>query len=131
MDPKLATVAEALAYEFAELCDGPARVVLATCVDEFPDQDQYFVEQAARARLTLLRQPPTSWETPVRDFLDVSLHDGELAGEVELMTRLMVAANESKHALAQEEVDRILSEPGDLELQAVPHQRVPVGESWM
>jgi hypothetical protein len=42
------------------------------------------------------------------DVLDVPLHDDELALEVELLGRLMVAANEADDALAGQEVDRIL-----------------------
>ena len=42
------------------------------------------------------------------DVLDVTLHDNELALEVELLGRLMVAANEAHDELARQEVDRIL-----------------------
>ena len=42
------------------------------------------------------------------DALAVSLHDAELAQEVELTARLMVAANESDDRLAVETVDDIL-----------------------
>ncbi len=40
--------------------------------------------------------------------LDVSLHDGDLADELELTARLMVAANESDAPLSTAEVDRLL-----------------------
>ena len=42
------------------------------------------------------------------DALAVELHDAELAQEVELTARLMVAANESDDHLAVETVDDIL-----------------------
>ncbi len=40
--------------------------------------------------------------------LDVSLHDDDLADEVEMTARLMVAANESDAPLGTEAVDRLL-----------------------
>ena len=45
---------------------------------------------------------------PRWDSLEVSLHDVDLAQEVELLSYLMVAANETEHRLAQCDVDRIL-----------------------
>jgi hypothetical protein len=42
------------------------------------------------------------------DSLNVSLHDGELADELELTERLTIATNESDGPLAPDEVDRIL-----------------------
>ena len=41
----------------------------------------------------------------VRDTLDLSLHDDLLYEEIELMLRLMVAANESDRRLSQDEID--------------------------
>lgn len=46
--------------------------------------------------------------TGQEDSLDVSLHDGELAEEVELTVRLIVAANESDRPLSEQEVDDLL-----------------------
>jgi hypothetical protein len=45
---------------------------------------------------------------PRWDSLEVSLHDVDLAHEVELLTHLMVAANETEHRLLQSDVDEIL-----------------------
>jgi hypothetical protein len=53
------------------------------------------------------------------DALDVSLHDGVLAEELELTAHLMVAANESDRALSREELDRLLGVGGLL----LPAQR--------
>lgn len=109
MDLSLATVVETLAYEFGGLRIGTVVSVLSACVDEYPYDGPHFIEQAARARLSRLAQPRGRWSTmPGRDALDVSLHDSDLAAEVELTASLMVAANESSHELAREEVDRIL-----------------------
>lgn len=109
MDLSVATVAETLTREFAGLRLGNVVGVLTACVDEYPNADALFMEQAARARLLLLAQSQgTGSKTPGRDALDVSLHDVDLAAEVELTARLMVAANESDHPLAREDLDKIL-----------------------
>ena len=42
------------------------------------------------------------------DPLDVTLHDAELATEVELTSLLMVAANETEDMLEQRAIDEIL-----------------------
>lgn len=125
MDRSLAAVAEKLAYEFGELRNSAVISVLSACVDEYPYDGPHFIEQAARARLMRLGRPQSGWPTiPARDSLDVSLHDSELADELELTARLMVATNESEHALGQEEVDRILGL--SLCLPAIPRQAFPV-----
>ena len=108
MDLSLATVVETLADEFGGLRISTVVSVLSACVDEFPYDGPHFIEQAARARLSQLAPPQRRCTAPGRDALDVSLHDSDLAAEVELTTSLMVAANESASALAREEVDRIL-----------------------
>lgn len=109
MDLAHAGAAETLAYEFAHLHSTAVVRVLAECVDEFPYGGPHFVEQAARARLSRLQEPRSRSERVAeRCSLDVSLHDDDLADEVDLMVRLIVAANESDHALAQGDIDEIL-----------------------
>jgi hypothetical protein len=109
MDLSLATVVETLADEFGGIRISTVVSVLSACVDEFPYGGPHFIEQAARARLSLLAQPQRVCSAvPGRDALDVSLHDSDLAAEVELTASLMVAANESASSLAREDVDRIL-----------------------
>jgi hypothetical protein len=44
----------------------------------------------------------------VHDQFDVSLEDGDLLGEVELTTNLIIAASESDEHLSPAEIDRIL-----------------------
>lgn len=44
----------------------------------------------------------------VQDQFDVSLEDGDLLGEVELTTSLIIAASESDEHLSADEIDRIL-----------------------
>jgi hypothetical protein len=44
----------------------------------------------------------------VHDQFDVTLEDGDLLGEVELTTTLMIAASETEDHLSQEEIDRLL-----------------------
>ena len=44
----------------------------------------------------------------VHDQFDVTLEDGDLLGEVELTTNLIIAASEADERLSQEEIDRIL-----------------------
>jgi hypothetical protein len=49
------------------------------------------------------------------DQFDITLEDGDLLGEVELTTNLIIAATESDDRLSLEEIDRILG--------VVPHPR--------
>lgn len=42
------------------------------------------------------------------DPLDVALTDIELAAEVDLLSQLMIAANDSEGRLCQAEIDRVL-----------------------
>jgi hypothetical protein len=44
----------------------------------------------------------------MHDQFDVTLEDGDLLGEVELTTALIIAASESDEHLTQEEIDRLL-----------------------
>jgi hypothetical protein len=44
----------------------------------------------------------------VQDQFDVSLEDGDLLGEVELTTNLIIAASEADEHLTSEEIDQIL-----------------------
>jgi hypothetical protein len=44
----------------------------------------------------------------VHDQFDVTLEDGDLLGEVELTTTLIIAASESDEHLSQEEIDALL-----------------------
>lgn len=44
----------------------------------------------------------------MHDQFDVTLEDGDLLGEVELTTTLMIAASETDDHLSQEEIDRLL-----------------------
>ena len=109
MDMALAGVAEKLAYEFAHLHSTAVVRVLADCVDECPGGGPHFVEQAARARLSRLPTPQVRLpRVSKRSSLDVSLHDEDLADEVDMMVRLIIAANESDHTLAREDIDEIL-----------------------
>ncbi len=66
----------------------------------------------------------TSGTSSVRDVLDVSLHDDELAAELELIALLMVAANETSQRLSREAVDGVLGVGLDIEL---PSQVTPRG----
>ena len=109
MNMALAGVAETLAYEFAHLHSTAVVRVLADCVDEFPRGGPHFVEQAARARLSRLPAPQVRLQrVSEQSSLDVSLHDQDLADEVDMMVRLIIAANESDRTLAQEDIDEIL-----------------------
>lgn len=122
MDQALAAVAETLAHEFGELRSGAVVAVVSDCLEDYPYDGSHFIEQAARARLSLLRRPPGSWSPmSTGDSLDVSLHDAELAEEVELTTRLIVAANDSDRPLPLEEVDRLLGVKGPA-AGAIPRQ---------
>lgn len=127
MDLSVATVAETLTHEFADLRLGSVVSVLTACVDEYPNADALFMEQAARARLVLLAQPKDAGSKPPgRDALDVSLHDIDLAAELDLTVRLMVAANESDQPLTEEDIDLILEVGRDARAvrgQALPLQR--------
>ena len=62
-------------------------------------------------------------DRPEADCLDVQLHDGDLAAEVELTARLMVAANESENRLSPAELDRILGIARGAAARGVPRQR--------
>ncbi len=42
------------------------------------------------------------------DPFEVALEDGDLLGEVELMTNLIIAASETDDRLTQDQIDRIL-----------------------
>jgi hypothetical protein len=44
----------------------------------------------------------------VHDQFDVTLEDGDLLGEVELTTTLIIAASESDDHLSQAEIDNLL-----------------------
>ena len=44
----------------------------------------------------------------MQDQFDVSLEDGDLLGEVELTTNLIIAASESDDHQSADEIDRIL-----------------------
>jgi hypothetical protein len=44
----------------------------------------------------------------MHDQFDVTLEDGDLLGEVELTTTLIIAASESDDHLSQQEIDRLL-----------------------
>ena len=44
----------------------------------------------------------------MHDQFDVTLEDGDLLGEVELTTTLIIAASESDEPLTQEEIDHLL-----------------------
>ena len=48
----------------------------------------------------------------MQDQFDVSLEDGDLLGEVELTTNLIIAASESDEHLSADEIDRILGVAG-------------------
>lgn len=51
MDVEMMEVAEGLAGEFRDQPDSTVVRVLTDCVDEHPDADAAFIEQAARAQL--------------------------------------------------------------------------------
>ena len=52
--------------------------------------------------------PAKEGGVPVHDQFDVTLEDGDLLGEVELTTNLIIAASEADDRLTDEEIDRIL-----------------------
>ena len=127
MDLWVGTVAERLTHEFPHLAFGTVVRGLVDCVHDYPDADSHFIEQAVRARLRALPGSSAEGAGAVgRDPLDVSLHDVELAVEVELTATLMVAANESDKRLTQAHVDRLLGvrrRPGGGSEPPVPSQR--------
>jgi hypothetical protein len=47
----------------------------------------------------------------MHDQFDVTLEDGDLLGEVELTTNLIIAASEAEEHLSTDEIDRILGVP--------------------
>ena len=53
----------------------------------------------------------------MQDPFDVTLEDGDLLGEVELTTTLIIAATESEGPMEQDEIDRLLG------VVPVPRQR--------
>ena len=121
MDLALATVAEALACDFPQLRYRTVVRVLTECVEECPHGGPHFIEQAARARLSRIGLFGAPWPmTRPYDALDVSLHDNDLAAEVELTANLMVAANESDCRLTQCDIDRILGLAGRPVIPAQP-----------
>lgn len=124
MELGFAAVAESLAYEFESVRSSTVIKVLTECVEEFPNNGPHFIEQAARARLLGYARPTLApaWPSHSPDALDVSLHDNELAHEVELIAGLMVAANESSTRLAVEEIDLLLGVER-VGRTAIPHQR--------
>jgi hypothetical protein len=58
--------------------------------------------------LSMSSVPNRPEELSVHDPLDVSLEDGDLLGEVELTTNLIIAASESDERLSEEEIDKLL-----------------------
>jgi hypothetical protein len=124
MNLELAAAAEALAYEYPHLGSGTVIGVLTECLDEFPHGGPHFVEQAARARLSA-RGTPAPAPAAGSCSLSVSLHDQALAYEVELTSRLMVAANESDGRLSQQEIDAVLGLAGPPVGRAIPRQAAP------
>ena len=104
-------LAETLAAEFTDIPGSAVVRALAQCVQAYPFGDQYFIEHAARARLTAVRRARQQVDLGAPDVLDVSLHDPELDHEVELTANLIVAANEAEGPLSREEVDRLLGLP--------------------
>ena len=65
--------------------------------------------------MVVLEQP--SLRRAVHDQFDVTLEDGDLLGEVELTTTLIIAASECEGRLSTEEIDRLLG------VDPVPRQR--------
>ena len=55
MDIAMLEVAERLAAEFSDLPSSTVIGVLTDCLDDFPNSDAQFVEQATRARLGMIR----------------------------------------------------------------------------
>jgi hypothetical protein len=68
---------------------------------------------------------PDLTATATPSGLDVSLHDDELADEVELTARLMIAANESARPLSPAEVDAALGVAARLLPPLIPAQLSP------
>lgn len=72
-------------------------------------RDQWLSETASRGEVRPCRASGTyHLSVGIPDYLDISLQDSELLGEVDLMVRLIVAANESDRALSRRAVDEIL-----------------------
>lgn len=57
MEVALEKVAEELAAEFGDMLPTTVVKVVTDCVDEFPNDEAHFIEQAARARLAADRAP--------------------------------------------------------------------------
>ena len=57
MDLAWVAAVEKLALEFQHLPIRTVIRVLSECADEFPNNDEQFLEQAARARLDAILQP--------------------------------------------------------------------------
>lgn len=108
MDLALAAVAEQLAQEFADLPGSTVVREVTASADQFPLDDDHFIAQAARARLTAILALDHTTLAGHRDSLHVSLHDGELHEEVQLTVHLIIAANESDRPLSQAHVDELL-----------------------
>ena len=64
----------------------------------------------------------------MHDQFDVTLEDGDLLGEVELTTTLIIAASESEEHLSQEEIDRLLKR-SQQPTKAQARAQFAVGES--
>src|SRR3954449_2018065 len=106
MDFAIIAVAEKLAAEFPHQSSTTVLRVVAGCVEQFPDDDEMFVEDAARAHLTAAGDRVRAAMTE-QDPLDVSLEDTELLTEVKMLTDLIVAATPAED-LGQDEIDQIL-----------------------
>lgn len=91
-------VAEKLVRMFPTVRTATVVDVVAHCVDQFPDDDPLFIERAAKACLSEHQA----------DVLSVSLDDRELRAEMELSTRLIIAASESTTHLDEAEIDALL-----------------------
>ena len=85
MNMALAGVAETLANEFAHLHSTAVLRVLVDCVDEFPNGGPHFVEQVQGRGCRASRSHRCRGRVSERSSLDVSLHDDDLADEVDLM----------------------------------------------
>lgn len=56
MEESLVAMAEGLVEEYHDLPAGVVVRVLSRCLQQFPSAGSYFIRQAARARLSALRQ---------------------------------------------------------------------------
>lgn len=78
-------------------------------------------EGATSAAGTTQRRPPcgrldlglVDWICALNDQFDIELDDPEQLEEIEIMTRLIVAASQSDSPLARADIDRILGPEGD------------------